>query len=205
MCTLSLFYEFLKEWQTLIGSILALIAAFVTIRVMGRQIRIDENRHKDLLARRKMAARAQMPDALSGIVVYVRECCKYLLEGGDIPSPPIASLNSLKEVIEFIDDKESEKTFTLVSWYQVQNARLISIDKYKKTHLDDLLYDVVLLLAYANYLFEYARNEDENTASEKPSKIEMHTAIKSAISTEIWASDDDRLSGLRAHIDRRHS
>lgn len=205
MCTLSLLYGFLKEWQTLIGSILALCAAFLTIRVMRGQIRLDENRHKDLSARRKMAARAQMPDALSDIVTYARNCCVHFLEDGDQPIQPVAALNSLKGVIEFIDDEESERTFKLVSWFQVQNARMKDRSKYKEANLDDSLYDVVLLVAYANSLFDYARNQIGDAESGEPSKNDMHAALRNAISTEIWASNDERLSGLYAHIERRHN
>lgn len=68
---LSAAYEWVYRWQTLVGAILALIVAVVTIFVMHGQRRDETDRHREAQRRKKLAARAQMPDALSELSAYV--------------------------------------------------------------------------------------------------------------------------------------
>lgn len=118
--------DFLKEWQTLIGALIALAAALWTIRIMRNQTNAAEKRHQQQLARKAMAARAQMPDALSEICTYTGSVSGYVLVGNkqDLPVPPIAAVMTLKQVIEHIEDTAAQRTFELVSWYQIQQARV---------------------------------------------------------------------------------
>lgn len=202
--TFACVYSFLNTWQTLIGSILAVIAAIVTIWEMRRQSRGDETRHLNELARKKMAARAQMPDALSEMSAYVRNAGKSLVVGEARPLPPIAAMATLKDVIEHIDTKQAEQTFELVSWYQVQHSRLMGSDKPKKIERDDMLYDLALLQTHINRLFDYARNEPEQKRPENPSREEMAGSLKNAVTVQIWATKHDDFKGVLEIINRRH-
>lgn len=118
-------YEALSEWQTLFGAVLALVAALWTVLEMRKQTRGNDTRHLNELLRKKMAARAQMPDALSEMSEYVRKSCEYLFSGAAKPAAPLGATSTLKAVIEHVDTKEAEKTFELICWYQVQHARLM--------------------------------------------------------------------------------
>ncbi|PYB77579.1 hypothetical protein [Rhizobium wuzhouense] len=197
--------SFLSEWQTLLGALIALVAALWTIRIMSQQSRGEEMRHAASLERKKLAARAQMPDALSGMAQYVRSCCLSLLEGAEKPQPPLIELSTLKGVIEHIDDLEAAKTFALVSWYQVQNARIQDARKLKEVERNDRIYDAVLLFAHVNALFDYARNEGRVAKSGKPSREEMKTAFKNALSLEATIGKRDQLQGVMELINRRHA
>lgn len=81
-------YEMLSEWQTLISAVLALIAALLTAREMRKQTRGDGTLHKNELLRKRLAARAQMPDALSEVSEYVDKSCGYLVSGAAQPEAP---------------------------------------------------------------------------------------------------------------------
>ncbi len=197
-------YGFILAWQTLIGSILALGAAFWTVRAMYDQARADETRHKNELDRRKMAARARMPDALSEMSAYVRAAGKSLVIAEERPRPPVAALTALKDAIEHIDTRQAEQTFQLVSWYQVQHARLIGSKNPKKIERDELLYDLALLQTYINRLFDYARNETEQQRPDKPSTEEMIGALKNAVTVEVWAMKSDDFKGAIGIINQRH-
>ncbi|WP_261318072.1 hypothetical protein [Rhizobium leguminosarum] len=127
-------YDFILAWQTLIGSLLALGAALWTVWAMHDQARSDDTRHQNDRARKKMAARARTPDALSEMSAYVRSAGKSLVIDEKRPLPPVAALTTLKDTIEHIDTKQAEQTFELVSWYQVQHSRLMGSDKPKKSN-----------------------------------------------------------------------
>ncbi len=198
------FYKFLMDWQTLIGSIGAVIAAIWTIREMQKQSRGDETRHEDERSRKRMAARAQMPDALSEMSGYVRASCRYLILGETIPQPPVAALNTLKSVIEYIDTREATKTFELVSWYQVQHARLVGSKKPKALETAEMLYDATLLQCQVNRLFDYARNEEEKKRPEKPTRDEMTGSLKNAVTLEVWAMRNGEFKEVIEMIKRRH-
>ncbi|MGH0214409.1 hypothetical protein NKY66_10895 [Sinorhizobium meliloti] len=197
-------YKTLSEWQTLLGAVLALGAALWTVHEMRKQTRGDEMRHENELLRRKLAARAQMPDALSELSEYVRASGRHLVSGEEKPTAPVAATSTLKAVIEHIDTKEAEKTFDLVSWYQVQHARLMGSKKPKNIETAEMLYDAALLQTKVNRLFDYARNEPEEVRPEKPSQEEMIGSLKSAITVQVWAMKNDDFAQVVEIINRRH-
>lgn len=195
----------ISEWQTLISAVLALGAALWTVREMRKQTRGDETRHENELLRKKLAARAQMPDALSEMSRYVRESCRYLVSGEDKPTAPVSATNTLKTVIEHIDTKEAEKTFDLVSWYQVQHAPIMASEKPKGIEVADMLYDAALLQSKVNRLFDYARNEPEEVRPPEPSQEEMIGSLKNAVSVQVWAMRNGDFSEVAEIIKRRHA
>ncbi len=114
-------------------------------------------------------------------------------------------MQTLKEVIEHIDDNEARKTFELVSWFQVQHVRLTNRERRDHgVEFDDLLYDTTLLQEYINRLFDYARNEEQSTAIRKAPRREMTDALKNVVGMEAWMTQQNRLLGVLAIINRRH-
>lgn len=198
-------YKILFEWQTLIGALLALIAALWTVREMRQQTHGDETRHKNELLRKRLSARAQMPDALSEMSEYVRKSCEYLVSGAAKPEAPVAATSTLKAVIEHIDTKEAEKTFDLISWYQVQHARIMASENPKAVEKADLLYDVALLQAKVNRLFDYARNEPEEPLPELLSQEELIGSLKNAVTVVVWATKNAEFGQVIDIIKRRHA
>lgn len=204
--TATAIYAWLYHWQTLIGALIALIAAFWTIGVMRRQIKDESDRHHDAHRRKRMAARAQMPDALSEMGSYVRGCAARLVGTSDtLPEEPTAAVASLKEVIEFIDNSAAERTFELVSWYQVFRARTSrDVPTPDRADFSDRMYDAVLLHAYINSLFEYARNEEDEMNASKPSREAMVDALKNAFTLIHMVQHEELYQGVSAIIQRRH-
>lgn len=217
-------YGFLKDWQTLLGAVLALCAAIGTIKMMSktakadakrhneqideirRQANLEETRHRELLERKRLAARAHMPDALSTICEYVRLVIRHLTGQNSGPlKEPTAALTSLKQAIEHIDTDAAIRTFELVSWYQVQKARRENLrNQPRNPELSDHLYDSVLFYAYANSLFEYARNQGNSASITKPTRQEMNNAFANAVDFEFRVNNEELLEPLAAHIERRH-
>ena len=73
------FVTSLKEWQTLLAGVIALGAAFWTIRTMQKQMADADRRHREQHERRKFSMHAQMPDALSAICAYAAQVGKYVV------------------------------------------------------------------------------------------------------------------------------
>jgi hypothetical protein len=194
----------LSIWQTLIGAILALIAALWTIHETRKEAKAQGKRHNDALLRKKFAARAQMPDALSEMSMYVRASCAFLVSGETKPAAPIVAMSTLKGVIEHIDTDEAAKTYDLVSWYQVQNARLMNSKKIKPFDRAEMLYDAALLQAKVNRLFDYARNEEIEILPDKPDRQEMIGSLKNAVTVEVWATRYDDFAMVIDFINKRH-
>lgn len=199
-------FEWLYQWQTLVGALLALAAAWWTISVMRRQMKDETDRHREAQRRKRMAARAQMPDALSELGVYVRGCAERLTGRADsLPAEPTSAIAALKEVIEFIDDSAAERTFELVSWYQVFRARMShDIPNPQKAEFAERLYDAALMQAYINSLYEYARNEEDAVDTAKPSLEEMTDGLKNAFDLIHMMQQEQLYGGVKATIARRH-
>lgn len=198
--------QFLKDWQTLVGALLALFAAIWTIQVIRQQAADEKKRVQNQLNRKKMAARAHMPDALSGICAYAEGVGHYLTEQipGE-PEAPTSALADLKLAVEHIDDAAAARTFELLSFYQVQRARLEGArSRGRVFREDDLMYDIVLLQAYVNSLFEYARNEVLDVSTSRPSRSEMQTACRAVFSFVHISRNEHRYAGLNERIERRH-
>ena len=199
-------YAFAKEWQTLLGALIALCAAVWTIGVMRRQAKNEERRHQDQISRRELAMRAQMPDALADVSVYAKNVGDYVLGlDSQLPQESSIAISSLKQVIEHIQIDAAQRTFELVSWYQVQRARLEDYSTQPRVYQrSDLLYDGILLHAHACSLFEYARNEATNVSTERPSFEEMQSSLRQAVDLEFRARKNPQLEKLDALIKQRH-
>lgn len=198
-------FEFLKDWQTLLGAVLALFAAGYTIKTMQKQIKQEDNRNKERMARKAMAARSYMPDALSALSKYARDCGSYLTERSETPpTPPTEAISALKQAIEHIDTDAAARVFRLISWYQVQRAR--TADGMRTEQIfEDHAYDIVLLQAYTNSLFDYARNETQTIEGTKPTQAEMRTAKSNVFELINIAKNPDNFRNLDEIIARRHS
>jgi hypothetical protein len=194
------------HWQTLVGALLALAAAWWTIRIMRKQMQAEEERHRHSLLRKKMAARAQMPDALSGLSAYVRGCGDRIKGATDtLPDEPVAAVSALKQVIEFIDDDAAARTFQLVSWYQVFRARdMHDVPNAAHPNFPERLYDAALLQAYINSLYDYARNEADEVDTAEPSRDDMIDGLKNAFDLVYMAGHRELFVGVYPIIERRH-
>lgn len=199
-------HDWVFAWQTLVGAVIALIAALWTIGVMRKQMKDETTRHNDAQRRKRLAARALMPDALSELGAYVRGCAARLMGSAEaLPEEPTHAISSLKGVIEFIDDDAAQRTFDLVSWYQVFRARMShEIPTPGNAAFPDRQWDAALLQAYINSLFEYARNEDDEVDTSKPSREEMVEALKNAFTLVHMVQHEDHYVEVKKIIERRH-
>ena len=170
---------------------------------MRRQMEADAGRHAAMLKRKEMAARAQMPEALSDLCVYSRGVFKCIVEQLDVPDAPSSAISALKSAIEHIEQSGAIRTFELVSWLQVQSSRLTDSPRRIGDKVD-LLYDIVLLQAYVNSLFDFARNETQTVFTSKPTQLDMVTAYRGISDFSLEHKHRDLKEKLMEIIERRH-
>lgn len=194
----------LKEWQTLVSAGLALLAAGATIYYMRKQMRQEAERHCRATERRRMAIRAQLPNALSSMHQYVHQMTNWLFIFSNEQEPPLAALATLQGAIEFVDDNAANRLFELVSWYQVWSSRIGSFDHKANNTMDQEMYDCALMMAYVNSLFEYARNEEDEVSDTAPTRSDMESGLKQAIGLVGYVKQKEKLGGVFEIIDRNH-
>lgn len=175
--------ETISEWQTLIGSLVAIGAAFVGGGYINRQIHQADRLEAERLRRRLLAARAVLPLALSTLSRYTRDCATELQRAlgtmrGDtlgrsetlgFPPPPATAIASLTEVIEASgDDRISLPVSDLLSRLQVQSARLAGLEDrgperiVTARELRDHLLGTAEVEARVSSMYEYARRERDD-------------------------------------------
>jgi len=189
--------EFIKNWQTLLGSLVAIAAAFIGARAISGQIQQTDRLEAERLHRRFLAARAVLPLALSSLSQYARDCATELyratglLRGRSLsqaapltfPPPPIAAIETLTEVIEATGSEAvAEPIADLLSNIQVLNARLTGLVTRSahragiRDELENYLVDAADIEARVSSMFDFARRE-RDVIPRHPDLKEAETAL----------------------------
>jgi hypothetical protein len=205
--TLACIRQFLYDWQTFVTGILALIAAGATVLIMRTQTNDERERHADALHRKSLAARAQMPDALSALSHFSQACANWIDSREKEPlTAPTDAINTLKSGIEFVDTDAAAKVFELVSFYQVHNARLLpSTHPIHDPEAGDRLYDTTKLRCFVDRLFPYARNEVLAAPQGNPTQKDMMTALKIITGMAYPTHHKERYERVCYFITKRHA
>jgi len=110
--------ETLKQWQTIIAAMIALLAAFMAWKNTNRQIENASNLERQRQARKRAALRAVLPLALSSVADYAQKSAKFLraLHGlcidetlpkdAKFAAPPPASSETISTLMELIEYSE---------------------------------------------------------------------------------------------------
>ncbi len=204
--------QLIQDWQTLITGLLALAAAWMTVSQMKKQMAEDRNRHVKALDRQAWAARAQMPDALSEFAQFCRNVVLQLNnETAEMPPLPTEGIETLKLVITHIDNNASHRVFELLGHYQVHNARLnslISSGHPLNSNSPDwtqALYDVSLLQAQVNSLYDYGRNNTEKGPEGKLTVKDIKAGMTNAIGLVAYLDNEERYKPTVDMITRIHA
>ncbi|MCZ6741024.1 MAG: hypothetical protein O7D27_02560 [Alphaproteobacteria bacterium] len=200
---LKVLISIVQEWQTLTAAGVALFGAWLTIRVIRAQIRLQKSQIEDEKRSRGWAARAALPDALSALCEYSESCLSYLMqrdEDHDIPEAPVEAINVVKSSIEYVDPDSAKKLFELVVHYQVHNSRLRG-GGFENTQS---IYDAVYLRALVDRLFEFARNEVDTVPDIPIGREAMMTALRVGIGLGRFLDIQQELQPVIEMIERRH-
>ncbi len=158
-------YEIIKDWQTLIGAGLALIAAIWTIKKIEKQIvqkeqeiQEEKEREAERAAQKSLGVRSFLPDALASLSRYAKQCLRYYYtrDQNDFPNPPTEDIATIKNNIEHMPINRGDEALDLVVWYQIVNSRLEKgFDGDLEAYVLGL--DIIKLHFLVFRLFSYAR------------------------------------------------
>lgn len=206
----SWFVDILDHWQTLITGGLAVLAALGTIWAMRWQTNIQKEQFESVQRRKAWSAQAKLPDALSAISEYSRAVMAALISGDASGVVyPTEAVRELKDSIEYIEERAAKRVFELVSKLQVQRARFQEYAERRGGRPFDLegqqyVYDAVLLTAFTDSLYEFARGEVEYGPTGKPSRKDMMSSLRTTVGLIEFVGDEERFAEVVAMIDRRH-
>lgn len=171
----------LNSWQTLLSTIVAVLAASVAILGVRIQVKHSEELKSQEIHRKNLAARALISQPLSEICEIQNKLADYFASVLDTPPinrrsgsyvAPIVgpeSIQYLANCIENAEDRAAKDLSILISELQVQKARLRSLfpeDEGTRStrNGEDFVehgLDAMLIYARAQRLLLYARNEQE--------------------------------------------
>lgn len=182
------FVGFLYHWQTLVAGLLALLGAFITVYVIRQQIDNQKTQYHDAIKRREWAARARMPDALSEICRYTEDATAIINNTNiNMPQLPEHGISELKSVIEHIEQNASRRVFKLLSHYQVQQSRLARFLEERSTgrinaiESRERLYDIAILRALTNSLYDYARDQVQTGPDNELSRADISEGLSNSV------------------------
>jgi hypothetical protein len=159
--------------------------------------------------RENIAARAGLPHALSDITQYARDCMK-LLAGvardvearkppGKLVPPPMKpyTLKAFQDAATFAPEEQAKSLVQLISWSQVQAARLEALaDKLNNPHQSVLpievhgrIVDAAEVHTLAAQLFNFARGLDD---AWRP-RVPMEDVRSALHTTGIWEDENEKL------------
>ena len=204
------FLNCLKEWQTLAAGLLAVIAAIGTMCVVWKQLNFQKRQSKERLRRRQLACRAALPDDLSTIIGYLKDCsCAVttaLLQKLEpeakrtvIESPKLEDrvIKNLQDLIEHIvDERNAIAIAEILRIYQIQYSRLSwMLAKFNhpnrngivtittKQNIEDVVPCIVKLFLHVESAFPFSRNEVETIPK---LQIREEDSDRALFALELW-------------------
>lgn len=207
------------DWQQLLGSVLALGAAFLGAYYLRQQIKLAQDQETERQRRRFAAARSVLPLTLSSLTNYATRCAALLrsihsqangqnvpysaLNGRVLPILPRGLSRDLPAMIEASDAATGSAISSLLGLVQYQHSRLEGLlAAQSATHLvllsniEQYLIDTAEVLAKVNALFDFARGEASQIPS-KPTRQKMHSALY------LLGVDNTTYPDIYATVDRR--
>lgn len=177
------FAGWLKDHQTLVTGLFAVVAAFWTIERMNAGMKQATDLERKRRDHELNGARAVLPIALSAITGYAQrsaDLLKTILDEStafahdvnipaDFKAPELSdeAVPVLRDVIRYGGPAESTLIADLLSHYQVQNVRLRSIPddsrrgRLSKHNVLQYVFDAAELYMRASDLFNFARRRAE--------------------------------------------
>jgi len=212
------FVKFFYDWQQLLGGFFAVGAAVAAWVAIHRQVNQAERQEHERNRRKRDAARAMLPLALSGIVDYARNCTDRLLLAyknrqdnaitkveWHAPVVPSGAIADLRTMVEASETPAEGRLVARILWrLQIQASRLrsLSIDLNPTSDstivtansIEQFLVDTIEICALASAMFPFARGETEYPPIQDPDLSNMFNAqMALGIHDGLYPKVDQRL------------
>lgn len=215
------FIKFIFDWQQLIGSAFALIAAAIGWLAINRQIRQVDAQELERIRAKRSAARAALPLALAAIGEYSEECAQrlaLLLPNVDHeglpentewrgPKLPTEALLDIRTLVETLPSREGAAFAELLSKIQIQASRLRSIRPSRlpnrvgvvvRSNIEQYIIDSAEIFARSGAMFRYGRGLVEEVSVDPPTQADIQSAL-------VQMGSLDTLIGISERVERSYS
>jgi hypothetical protein len=171
--------ENLREWQSLVAGLLAICAAIIGGLFVSAQSRTTARHNRQTRLAKFQSARAVLPLVLSDLATWVsqtvfdlKKLCaegeKLTLETHTWPEFSESLILQLRDVIEFSEsDTLNDYIIDIIQQIQVIRARMSHLRPKERNRarngarVDDHIFDLLMLSAWIDGLFHYARGGSE--------------------------------------------
>ncbi len=221
------FAAWLQKWQTLVGALVATVAASIAFYNTTRSIRHTEKLETRRRKRKHAALRAVLPLALAQVIDYaarsaralndlVHQCSGGALAPMTAPADFVQSLPSeiLESLADFIEysDMDVRIVEDTVAWIQIHDSRLRSLVERNRdpsglhivlqSEIKRNVIDAASIYAGAAAVFDYARRRQEQL----PSTV-LWEAVRNVLigNMQLWDSEYEALSAGPRRPDARRS
>lgn len=148
-----------QEWQTLISGLLALLAAYWTVKTMKNHDR--NHRHRKYLSNI-----SKLPYVLSEICSFTSNSTLSLINNKTVDDFPDEAIRDLNEIIEHMHIDDSIYLRSLCNTYQIVKSRIDNQNKMIRVGASIIpfrrYYDLAVLRLMADEAFHYARGIKKN-------------------------------------------
>lgn len=153
------------SWQSLNVGVLAFVSSLIAFNIS--RYNAEQQRKRDYLA-----SKAFLPRSLSELCsfmkdsskVYVNALPKSKTKKTEAPEEPLAELDVFKECIRHARPEVGSYLALILMKLQIHNARMHSVANQPRINIlygQDCLYSACEIQVLINYLFDYARGEQE--------------------------------------------
>lgn len=193
--------ENLREWQTLIAGLIAIIAAFIGGFYINKQVQLTETLERDRQSREFEAVRALLPIHLSALVAHLTRCGETLrqiyrasaepgvpraLASFKFRPVPMEIANFLQGVVLKAPAPVRPPIIAMLTQIQVFHARLEALE-YRvgrgelsiatRRELDAYILQAVNLHAWCLAFLPFARNQSEEVPNEAMARGQYLTCL----------------------------
>jgi len=210
---------FLERWQTLIGSLIAILAAVIGAYYVQQQIWLAKAQEQERIDRRYDASRAILSLTLSSVILYARACTNYLKPilvqsaGGAIPTTaiptseppqiPPETVTQLRDMIEAAPKAVRIDLSRLLTNIQIEDARLADLPEgivnpsriVTKSNIESYILGAAEIYAICEQFFQFARREVD-----KPSINLTNNSLSTAL--HVLGFPDYEYGPLHAQAER---
>jgi hypothetical protein len=217
--------KWIHNWQTLIGSIVAVGAAYIAVRNTRLTLDLTRKLETNRRERKHASLRATLPLALSQIGNYGEDTAKVLerlisvchneaLPAGTIRATtflkpaPSEALKSISEFIEYSDNVNTDVLASTIALIHIHNSRLHAMARdnndasntriITRTNIESCIIDAATILAGAASAFNYVRRRSD----ELPSELLWDSVGGALQNIGFW---EDQYPRLFENINRRQS
>ncbi len=214
------------DWQTLNAAILALVAAYITARLIQNQIKQTADLAEQRRKAKQRAAHAVLPYALQEIIDYAEKCIEviYDLKRTSNNERPILNLdviNIIREAVEYADPKTEADFYAQVPrWARIQIVtfehyfdHLKYKNKLKNKHGSGeyknreplpqesaAVIDAAILLALAGEVLDYVEKEQETLpgklCEQRVTKVWERYKRKFLSTSESYPHIEEKIPGI---------